>query len=81
MMRCIGPYVIDFIISNDLYCLRDSLGDSLESHAARLIWYDGSDYEVTKEVDELFCYNYGRFEVDATTGLQKTNDEILLLVQ
>ena len=53
----------------------------MEAHAARLIWYDGAEYQVTKEVDELFRQNYGRFEINAITGIQKTNGDFLLSVQ
>ena len=80
-MRWIGSYIIDSIIGDDLYCLRDPLGGTLEARAARLIWYDDAEYQVTKEVEELFGQNYGRFEVNAITGLRKTNGSFLLTVQ
>ena len=60
-MRWIDPYIIDSIIGDDLYRLCDPLGDSLEAHAAKLIWYDSTEYQVTKEAEELFRQNYGHF--------------------
>ena len=76
----IGPYIIDSIVGDDLYRLKDPLGNDMEAHSARLKWYDGKNCKITEEVKTVFLQNYGRFEVKKLLDIDFRMGEYVLLV-
>ena len=71
----LGPYLIDEIVGDDLYRLKDPLGNTLEAHSARLKWYDGKGYRPAEEVRDVFLKNYGQFEVKQLMGVEMRDGE------
>ena len=76
-----GPYLIEEITGHNVYKVSSPFGKSEEVHAARIKFYDGSDFKVSEEVKKQYLYNCGRFEVDAILSLRFANGDYQFYVK
>ena len=75
-----GPWVIVGIPGDNVYDVRDPLGNQKSVHAARVRYYDGKNFKMSEEVKKVYTFNRGVFEVDKIIGLRANGHDYEMLV-
>eukprot|EP00924_Labyrinthula_sp_SR-Ha-C_P011423 augustus_masked-scaffold_46-processed-gene-0.9-mRNA-1 protein AED:0.36 eAED:0.36 QI:0/-1/0/1/-1/1/1/0/2648 len=80
-LRWLGPAVIEDIIGNNLYLLKDLLGNQMEVHSRRIKFYDGKEHPITEDIKEVYLYNSGRFQLEKILDMQEIENRAYLKVK
>ena len=75
-----GPWVIVDVPGDNVYEVRDPLGNKKTVHAARVRFYDGKSFQISEEVKKVYTFNRGVFEIDKIIGLRVTGQDYEMLV-
>ena len=66
-----GPMQVTKIVSDNVYKVRDLLNKEHIVHAARMWFYDGTDFVPNERLQELFVSDWGELEVRELRSLRK----------
>ena len=69
-----GPMQVTKIVSNNVYVVRDLQNKEYTVHAARMWFYDGSDFVPEAQLKELYTGDWGELEVSHLSGIRIADD-------
>eukprot|EP00924_Labyrinthula_sp_SR-Ha-C_P013282 snap_masked-scaffold_45-processed-gene-1.15-mRNA-1 protein AED:0.65 eAED:0.65 QI:0/0/0/0.4/1/1/5/0/920 len=80
-LRWLGPVIIEKITGNNLYLVKDLLGNTMEVHSRRIKYYDGKGLPNNELIKEVYLYNSGRFYLEEVLDVQEIDGKIYLKVK